>query len=518
LLHADLIHINRLTQETEPALAESWSVSPNGREYKVKIRQGLRFSDGSPLTVEDVLFTFRLFLDESLHSPQRDLLVIAGKPLEIRKVATDTVCFSLPAPYAAAERLFDGIPILPKHLLARMRSAEELSHAWPLTVRPSEIAGMGPFRLQRYVPGERVVLEKNPFYWKTDAAGSRLPYLDEVDAILVNGAQGETMRFAGGATDLADRLAPADYLSLQGYAQSAHLRLVNAGPGLEFHFLFFNQNGGVKSAAKIPPDLRVAFETVAFRSALASAIDRAALSTVAFRDLASPLGTFVPPGDSRWLNRNLVPWKYSPATARNLLRAAGFRWDPSGILLSKTGQPLRFSIVFNAANVQHEMMAEIIQQDLKKIGLNVDLVALEFRSLLDRVFESFDYEAAIMSLAESDTDPNSEINIWTSRGGTHLWDLSHHFAEAPWQRELDRLMVEQMTTLDYNKRKSIYDRIQEIVREYLPIISLVSPNVLVGAKETVGNFHPAILSDHNLWNADSLYFKNSESRSRSSRR
>ncbi|MGB6979239.1 MAG: ABC transporter substrate-binding protein, partial [Candidatus Acidiferrales bacterium] len=154
-LTADLIHINRQTQKTEPALAKSWTASRDGRQYTLRLRRGLRFSDGQPLDADDVVFSFRLYLDEKIDSPQRDLLVVGGKPLVVEKVDDDTVRFELAQPYAAAERLFDGLAILPRHLLENAYRSGSFSDAWPLSMAPSQFAGLGPFRLKEYVPGQR---------------------------------------------------------------------------------------------------------------------------------------------------------------------------------------------------------------------------------------------------------------------------------------------------------------------------------------------------------------------------
>lgn len=518
LLNSDLIHINRLTQSTEPALAESWKISPDLREYILKIRAGIRFSDGQPFTADDVLFTFQVLLDKSVHSPQRDLLVLAGKPLQVSKVGYDSVRFLLPAPYAAAERLFDSVYILPRHILRGIYKAGGLGKAWPLTVQPNAIAGLGPFRLRQYLPGERIRFERNPYFWKRDRRGSSLPYLDEVDSVTTGGSQGEAMRFGAGETDFADPLSPADYLSLKRYESSRHLRLLDLGPGLEFDFLFFNLNALQSADHALSPELQKTFHNLAFRNAVASAIDRPSLVKIAFQGRAYPLGTFVPPGDIRWIDRAILAWPPSDGQARQFLRAAGFGWNSQGQLLFGSGRPLRFSLAYNAGNSQRELMATLIQQDLQKVGMEVNLVALESRSLLDRVFRTFDYEAAIMALAGNDTDPNSEINIWSSQGGTHLWDLTQNEAGAPWQKEIDRLMEAQMTTSDYRKRKLLYDRVQELVRSNLPIVTLVSPHVLVGAKDFIANYHPAILADHNLWNAEYLFIRRRESRPDNQRR
>ncbi|MGA8270074.1 MAG: ABC transporter substrate-binding protein, partial [Candidatus Sulfotelmatobacter sp.] len=176
-LSADLIEINRVTQQTEPALAKSWKASADGRTFTLQLRKGIRFSDGHPFDADDVIFSFTLYMDEAVDSPQRDLLVIDGKPMTVTKVDPYTVRFTLPRAYAAAERIFDGLAMLPKHLLEKPYREGKFAQAWPLNTQASEIAGLGPFRVKQYVPGQRIVLERNPYYWKSDRDNHRLPYL-----------------------------------------------------------------------------------------------------------------------------------------------------------------------------------------------------------------------------------------------------------------------------------------------------------------------------------------------------
>jgi len=178
VMQADLVHINRATQLTEPALARSWKISPDGLAYTLVLRQGLRFSDGQPLDADDVLFTFRVYLDESVHAPQRDLLIVGGKLIAVRKVDAHTVVFQLAKSYGVGERLFDGLGILPRHLLEKPYQEGKLGQLGSLATAADQWAGLGPFRLKEYVAGQRLVLERNPYYWKSDAKGNRLPYLD----------------------------------------------------------------------------------------------------------------------------------------------------------------------------------------------------------------------------------------------------------------------------------------------------------------------------------------------------
>src|SRR6266852_8993815 len=157
-LHADLIGINRATQKTEPALAKSWKISPDGRTFTLKLRKGIRFSDGHLFDADDVVFSFNVYMDEAVSSPQRDLLIIDGKPILVTKLDQYTVRFALPRPYAAAERLFDGLAMLPKHLLEKQYRDGHFAQTWSLNSQAAEIAGLGPFRLKQYVPVQRLVV------------------------------------------------------------------------------------------------------------------------------------------------------------------------------------------------------------------------------------------------------------------------------------------------------------------------------------------------------------------------
>ncbi|MGH9792230.1 MAG: ABC transporter substrate-binding protein, partial [Candidatus Acidiferrales bacterium] len=199
---ADLVHINRASQQTEPALAKSWRASKDGLRYTLKLRRGLRFSDGQPLTADDVVLTFQVYLDEKVHSPQRDLLLVGGKPIVVRKVDAQTVVFELSQPYAPAERLFDSIAILPRHLLKTVFDEGKFAQAWGLNVPVHQIAGMGPFRLKEYAAGQRIVLERNPYYWKVDQQSRRLPYLDEIVFLIVPNEDAQVIRFQAAETDV----------------------------------------------------------------------------------------------------------------------------------------------------------------------------------------------------------------------------------------------------------------------------------------------------------------------------
>ena len=503
---ADLIHIDRQTQQTTPALAKSWTVSPDGRRYTLELRRGLRFSDGHPVDADDVVFSFECYADARNGSPQRDLLMVGGKPAVVRKLDAHRVVLEIDQPYAAAERLFDSFAILPRHLLAKAQQEGRLAQAWTLNTPPAEIAGLGPFRLRSYVPGDRLVLERNPHYWKVDREGRPLPYLDEIVFVMVPSEDAQVVRFKAGETDLISRLNAENFAVLAREEGARRYRMEDVGPGLEYSFLFFNLNDVDPGKRAEFARKQAWFAQTAFRQAVSAALDREGMVQLVYQGRAASLTSHVTPGNKLWVNRALSPPARSLSRARELLAGAGFA-ARDGTLRDRAGTPVEFTIVTNAANAARVRLATIIQDDLRPLGIGVQVVPMENRALLDRVLQSHDYEAALMSLAGGDADPTSEMNVWLSSGATHLWHLGQTRPATAWEQEIDDLMRRQVATRDASERKRLYDRVQALVAENLPLIPLVSPDVLVGSRPSLGNFRPAVLDHNVLWNADELFWR-----------
>lgn len=509
-MQADLVHINRATQLTEPALAKSWKISPDGLRYTLVLRRGLNFSDGHPLDVDDVLFTFRVYLDENVHASQRDLLVFDGKPLKVRKVDSQTILFELPKPYGVAERLFDGLAILPRHLLEKPYEEGKIGQLGALTMPPNQWAGLGPFRLKEYVAGERLVLERNPYYWKKDEKGNRLPYLDELVFLFVPSADAQVLRFQSGETDVISRLGAENFSLLS--RQPGAYTMVDGGPGLEYNFLFFNLSDPTEKTAAEIVQRQKWFREVKFRQAVSAAVDREAIVRLVYQGRGAPLWGLVTPGNRRWQDGKLPHPARSLERARTLLKEAGFSWTTASsgqsALMDSSGRPVEFSIITSSSNADRAKMAALVQDDLKQLGMRAQVVPLEFRSLLDRVMQTKEYDACVLGVVSGDADPNVDINVWLSSGGMHLWSPSQAHPSTPWEAEIDRLIDEQMYAQTFEQRKKLYDRTQELLWEYQPMIFLASPDILTGAKKLVGNFRPTVLEPYVLWNVDQLYLKN----------
>ena len=515
-MQADLIHINRATQVTELALAKSWKVSADGLQYTLTLRKGLRFSDGQPVDADDVLFTFRVCLDEKVHATQRDLLIVGGKPIAVRKLDSQTVVFQLAKTYGAGERLFDGLAILPRHLLEKPYNEGKLAQTWTLATPPNQLAGLGPFRLKEYVAGQKLVLERNPYYWKQDTKGNRLPYLEELVFLFVPNADAQVLRFQSGETDLISRLG-AENFSVLSRQQSSYT-MSDAGPGLEYNFLFFNLNEpGEKTSPELARKMKW-FREVKFRQAVSAAIDRDSIVRLVYQGRGAALWGPVTPGNHRWGNSAIPHPARSVEKAWALLKEAGFSWitGPNGepALVDADAKPIEFSILTSSTNADRTKMATLIQDDLKQLGMRVQIVPTEFRSLIDRVTQTREYEACILGLVSFDADPTADSNVWLSSGGTHLWNPSQAHPATAWEVEIDRLMEQQLAGPSYEQRKKWFDRVQELLAENQPMIFLASPDILVGAKNSIGNFHPAVLEPYVLWNAEQLYFKDASGNAR----
>jgi peptide/nickel transport system substrate-binding protein len=391
-------------------------------------------------------------------------------------------------------------------VLGPLREKGELATAWSDPTKPSEIVGLGPFRVKELRAGERVVLERNPHYWKRDESGEPLPYLDEVVLEIFPSQEAAVLRFRAGELHVLERLEPRAFTELErnGGAQSpSPYRVMDLGAGLDHSFLFFNLNDS-ESDDPLAVE-KTWFRDAEFRRAVSAAVDRDSIARLVYLGKASPLDTHVSPGNRHWYDPNASAPRYSLDDARERLAAASFRWDAEGRLLDAGGRRVELSILTSSSNEARKRIASIIVEDLRKLGIEATVVELEFRAYVSRIFENRDYDVVIAALGGGDTDPNPSTSILLSSGSMHMWRLGAREV-APWQAEIDRLMTEQLTVSDRARRRELYFRVQRLIAEHLPFIGVVSPHTLVGVARNLGNFRPGILRPHGLWNAEELYF------------
>ena len=475
-----LLRVNRQTQQLEPELAASWRLAKGGRGIVFQLRQGLAFSDGSPFTAEDVAYTMRKLLDPAVHSPTADSFRPAAGSVEITVRGQYEVAVVFPQPVASVARLFDQVAIM--------------SHASPA----GERAVLGPFQVAQYKPGSFVLLARNPNYWKTEG-GRRLPYLDAVRLEILQSREAELLRFRRGELHLISSLDPDQFDTLAADDRAA---VRDAGLTLEGELMWFNMN----PAAPIPAYRKAWFQSRNFRLAVSHAIRRDDLARVVYHGHAQPgVGPFSP-ANRFWFNRALAPHAFDLDTARKLLAADGFHTAGRG-LLDRLGHPVEFSLVTNAGNRTRERIAAMLQQDLAALGIRLNIVTLDFPSLIERISRSFQYESCLLGLINVDLDPNEQMNVWLSSASNHQWNPSQESPETIWEAEIDRLMHQQAAAPDAARRKALFDRVQQLVSEQAPFLYLVNQDALVAVSRQVHNAAPAVLRPQVIWNADQLWLE-----------
>jgi peptide/nickel transport system substrate-binding protein len=473
-----LVRMNRQTQALEPGLAESWEVSKDGRGIVFKLRSGIAFSDGTPFSAQDVAYTVQQLMDPALHSPTGDAFRSGPGNLETKIISPTQISITFPAAVAGLDRLFDQVAIVSAHSPKK------------------EMAVLGPFVVADYKAGASVLLKRNPNYWKSDAQGRKLPYLDSIELDIQPNRDVEMLRFKRGEIDLINSL-DSEYFDKLAATSPQQVR--DAGPSLDSEQMWFNE----VAKAPIPAYRRAWFRSQNFRRAISEAINRDDLSRVVFHGHAQPAVGPVSPANKFWFNAKLKAEPYSPETALKTLQADGFHLD-SGVLKDRDGNAVVFSIITNAGNKSREQMAVMIQEDLQKIGVHVNVVTLDFPSLIARMTQTFDYEAILLGLTNVDLDPNGEMNLWLSSSDNHQWNPQQKTPETPWEAEIDKLMRVQASSADAGKRKEAFDRVQEIVYEQAPFIFLINKNALSAVSTTMHGAHPVILHPQTFWNAEQL--------------
>jgi len=273
----------------------------------------------------------------------------------------------------------------------------------------------------------------------------------------------------------------------------------DAGASLDSEQMWFNQ----VAKAPLPAYKKAWFRSANFRRAISAAVNRDDLARVVFRGHAQPAVGPVSPANKFWFNAKLKPENYSPDAALKLLQADGFRME-NGTLKDKDGNAVIFSIITNSGNKYRERMASMIQDDMQKIGIHVNVVTLDFPSLIDRMMQSFDYEAILLGLTNAGLDPSDQMNVWLSSSENHQWNPQEKSPETAWEAEIDKLMRAQASSSDPKKRKESFDRVQEIAVEQAPFIYLVNKNALSAISPSVHGANPVILLPQTYWNAELL--------------
>lgn len=473
-----LVHINRGTDHVDPDLADSWQSGDGGRSLTFHLRPSLRFSDGTLLTTNEVRKILLDTFDVENPVPAGDPFRSGAEPPQVSISSPQILTIRFPKPRPDAERLFDSLSIA--HIV------------------PGKLpASSGPFYISEYHSGEYLRLARNPWYWKHDSSGKQLPYLDSIRLDIQSNREIELHRLLKGDLDVIGKLEPEAFAEL---SKTQAVRVVNAGPSLDSEFLWFNQIPG-----SIPEWKRRWYTSTDFRNAISLAIDRPDLARIAYRGAAHPAVGPVSAANTFWVNHELPERQHDPALAAGLLTKAGFRLH-AGDLYDMDGHKVEFSIITNAGNHERESMATLIQQDLGKLGIRLNIVTLDFASLIDRIMKTHQYEAGLLGFTNVEVNPSEQANIWLSSGAMHAWWPSQKHPETAWEARIDELEISQATMASREQRKKAFDEVQRIIVEQEPMIFLVNPDSLAAVSTALQGVQAIAVPPQILWNVERFRF------------
>ena len=508
LIFEGLTTTNALTTKVEPNLARSWDISEDGLTWTFHLREDVRWNDEKPFTADDVVFTFNdLIYNPDIPSSARDIFTVDDKTFAVEKVDDHTVRFVLPVKFAPFLRGM-GQAILPKHKFEKAVAQGRFNFTWGIDTDPKEIVGTGPFKLARYDPGQRLVFERNPYYWKRSAQGDSLPYLEKIIYLIVQSTDVGLLKFMEGTLD-GYALRGMDYPMIKPLEKKGSFTVYDLGPDMGSQFLFFNQNLGKNPNTGdyfVAPHKLAWFTNREFRLAVAHAIDKQKIIEIVNNNLGYPQSSAMGPAAGFFYNPDVPQYEYDLDKAREILKAAGFEdRDGDGFIEDPQGNRMEFSLYTNAGSTDRVDIAAIIRQDLDRLGMKVNFRALEFNTLVSQLTSSFQWEAVILGLTGG-IEPHFGKNVWMSSGQLHMWYPMQENPATGWEKRIDEIFTQGVQELDENKRKVLYDEYQRIVAEELPVIYTVLSARLYAVRDKFGNLKPTNYGGvfHNL---EEIYIK-----------
>lgn len=506
VMYDGLLSSDPMTGQPTPKLAKSFSISSDGTTYTIKLRHGIKWSDGKPITADDVVFTWNDIIFAGLgDTSTRDSIVIDNKLPTVRKIDNYTVEFITPKPFAPFVRML-STPIAPKHIFmpAVKKGNTYFDSFLSTNTKPKDFVVSGAFKLKEYVPAQRVVFERNPNYYEINTKQQKLPYLDKLVYLIVGDLNNEVLKFEAKELDVISLQGSkvARYKSLEPHSD---FKLYNLGPDTGTMYLSMNLNNRKDNKGKyyVNTDKQTWFQDLNFRTAVDYAIDRKNMVLNIANGIGAPL--FTPESlNSIYLNKNLKPYDKNLDKSKELLKKSGFYLDKKGKLFDKHGHRVEFDLYTNAGNTEREAIGVMVKQDLEDLGMKVNFKPIEFNSLVNKLVSTYDWDMVIMGLTGSPLEPNGGKNVWLSDGRLHMFNQRNpqegKAKILPWEKELDYLYTQGALATKFEDRKKYYDKYQEIVYKEKPMIYIYSPIRIVALRNKFKNIYPSSLGGitHNI--------------------
>ncbi len=510
MMNSRPIEFDHATQKYRNALAESWTFGADRQTVDMKLREGIKFSDGHPITTADLAFSLAAMYDPRTEADAwKDSMSVDNKPIATKIIDDRNMQFIFPAPVAAIENYLDNLAVVPKHVLNADFEAGKLGEAWKVTAAPDTIVTSGPFTVESAAAGDRIVLKRNPHFWRKDEKGTQLPYVDQVSFEVVPDANQGLVRLNQNSLDIVDRLRPADYASILN--ANGPVKAFDLGPGLGVDHIFFNLNLTNKEGKAVgDPIKHTWFSDKRFRQAISAAVDRTSIAATTLQGLATPLYGFVSPANKAWIDANLPKIQYDLKRSEQLLTDAGFvkrGTADAPELFDAKGNRVEFSLMVPAENEPRKLMAAVIQEDLGKLGIKMNVVPAEANAVAEAASENFNYEAILFGLTVSGIEPTTYANFLLSGADTHQWRPGQKTPATEWEAKIDKLFGEQAGEGDVQKRAAIFNEIQRVMSDESPVIPIVARHIVSAANSRLGNYAPSSMFPYSIWNLDEIFVK-----------
>ncbi|GGS23612.1 ABC transporter substrate-binding protein [Deinococcus knuensis] len=481
------------------------TVSNNGKRFVVKIRQGMKFSDGQAITADDWITTWKIHTDDKVGSNSYDSFFLNDKPIVIKKLDTYTLQFDLPQTSASAYSIMAYTP-WPDHVFGKAYKAggaDAVKKLWTLATKPSDIVSPGMWVLSGYRAGERATFSANKNFgaWNKDSKGNALPYLDSYSYRIVADQNAALAAYLGGQLDNyaprnADDLAQIKK-AIDGGSLKAFLK-ANVSPMANSQWITFNWN-----KASDPAKQKL-FRDVRFRRAMSHIANRQAMIQLALGGLGSENYYSVYPIFKNQVEAGVAAgapqYKYNLSEASKLLAQLGYtKKNSAGYLVDKSGKVLEFTLSTNAGNTVREQLGRIFADEAKKVGVKVNFTPIDFNTLVGQLTskgEDRPFDAILLGLANG-------ANTWPFGSNVVPCGTNLHSYNNPSNGKCLTSQEQLMTKLYYQgdaelndaKRLAIGGQLLKTEGELQPVIYLVGGNYHVTFNERVSGEYPANLMD-----------------------
>lgn len=510
-LYESLVESNPKTAAVEPSLAQSWTVSPDNKTFVFELREGLKWSDGEPLTADDVVFTFNEIVQSPKFPDNRlvDGVKIDDKFATVTKIDDRHVKFVLPRVFGPfMSQIAGGVSIVPAHqwrpLVIELDKdgRPKLYQAFGVNDDVTKLVSCGPYTISNYVAGQRILLNRNPYYaLRVDADHRPLPYADQLMLLITPDFTTESLKMMAHEADfMLEMIRAKDYQILKPLEETSGFTVADGGTDFGSFFICFNlsRDKDPKGNYYVPLKKQRWFGNVHFRRAMSRCLDRDTLIKNLAMNLAEPAFGPISPSNPYYTDK-IPKYHYDLTAAREELKKGGFHWDSNGTCLDDQGNPVEFEFLVYKESPNSVPLGNIFKADLEKVGIKITVRPILFNVIVEKSTKSLDYDAFIMGFTGS-VEPNTGANLWRSDGTSHKFNQrlkgqsSYMAPNYDWENRIDQIFTEASATMDEGKRQKLFAEWQYLVADQLPLIHIYNRASFFVYRKGLKNTEPTALA------------------------